>query len=61
VDVQPYLHNNPRLHEEAVKYLAERGAKLVSSDIPNIDSDARSDEPAHKVFLPKGILILENA
>ena len=58
VDVQPYVHNNPGLHEEAAKYLAERGAKLVGGDIPSIDSDARADEPAHKVFLPKGILIL---
>ena len=61
VEKQPYLKNNPGLHEEAARYLAERGVKLVGGDIPTIDSDARPDEPAHKVLLPKGVLILENA
>jgi len=61
VENQPYLKNNPGLHEEAARYLADKGVKLVGGDIPTIDSDASPEEPSHKVLLPKGILILENA
>jgi kynurenine formamidase len=61
VEKQPYLKNNPGLHEEAAKYLADRGVKLVGGDIPTIDSDASPEEPAHKALLPRGVLILENA
>jgi arylformamidase len=61
VEKQPYLKNNPGLHEEAAKYLADRGVRLVGGDIPTIDSDASPEEPAHKALLPRGVLILENA
>jgi kynurenine formamidase len=61
VEKQPYLKNNPGLHEEAAKYLADRGVRLVGGDIPTIDSDASPEEPAHKELLPRGVLILENA
>ena len=61
VEKQPYLHNNPGLHEDAARYLAEKGVKLVGGDIPTIDSDASPTEPAHRQLLPRGVLILENA
>ena len=61
VENQPYLRNNPGLHEEAARYIAERGAKLVGGDIPTIDSDAAPTEPAHRQLLPRGVLLLENA
>lgn len=61
VENQPYLKNNPGLSEETAKLLAKRGVKLVGGDTPTIDSDANSTEPAHRVLLPRHILVLENA
>jgi kynurenine formamidase len=61
VEKQPYLRNNPGLSEEAALYLAEKGVKLVGGDTPTIDSDADPEEHAHRVLLPRRILILENA
>jgi arylformamidase len=61
VENQPYLINNPGLGEEAAVYLADRRIKLVGSDTPTIDSHSNAREPAHRVLLPKHILILENA
>lgn len=61
VENQPYLKDNPGLSEEAALLLAERGVKLVGGDTPTIDSDANPTEPAHRVLLPRHILVLENA
>jgi len=61
VENQPFLRDNPGLSEDAALILAERGVKLVGADTPTIDSDADPEEHAHKVFLPMGILIMENA
>jgi len=61
VEHQPYLHDNPGLSEEAARLLVERGVKLVGADTPTIDSDADPEEHAHRVLLPAGVLILENA
>jgi kynurenine formamidase len=61
IENQPYLKNNPGLSEAAAKLLVERGVKLVGGDTPTIDSDANPTEPAHRVLLPKNILVLENA
>jgi kynurenine formamidase len=61
VESQPYLRNNPGLSEAAAQLLAERGVKLVGGDTPTIDSDANPTEPAHRVLVPKHILVLENA
>jgi kynurenine formamidase len=61
VENQPYLRNNPGLSEEAALYLAGKGVKLVGGDTPTIDSDADPEEHAHRVLLPRRILILENA
>lgn len=61
VEHQPYLKDCPGLSEEAAKLLADRGIKLVGGDTPTIDSDANATEPAHRVLLPKHILVLENA
>ena len=61
VENQPYLKNNPGLSEKAAELLAERGVKLVGGDTPTIDSDANPTEPAHRVLLPRHILVLENA
>lgn len=61
VENQPYLKNNPGLSERAAQLLAERRVKLVGGDTPTIDSDANPTEPAHRVLLPRHILVLENA
>ena len=61
VEHQPYLHDNPGLSEAAAMLLVDRGVKLVGSDTPTIDSDADPEERAHRVLLPAGVLILENA
>lgn len=60
VENQPYMSGNPGLSEETAIYLVEKGVKLVGGDIPTIDSDANPEEPAHRVLLPKHILVLEN-
>ena len=61
VEHQPFLHDNPGLSEEAAMLLVDRGVKLVGADTPTIDSDADPEEHAHRVLLPAGVLILENA
>jgi kynurenine formamidase len=61
VENQPYLKNNPGLSEKAALLLAERKIKLVGGDIPTIDPFKNALEPVHRVFLPRQILILENA
>jgi len=61
VEHQPYLHDNPGLSEAAARLLVDRGVKLVGADTPTIDSDADPQEHAHRVLLPAGVLILENA
>ena len=61
VENQPYHGNNPGLSEGVAKYLAKKKVKLVGGDIPTIDVGNDHDEPAHKILLPRGVLILENA
>ena len=61
VEHQPYLHGNPGLSEGAARLLVDRGVKLVGADTPTIDSDADPEENAHRILLPAGVLILENA
>ena len=61
VENQPFLRDNPGLSEAAALILADRGVKLVGADTPTIDSHADPEEHAHRVLLPRGILIMENA
>jgi kynurenine formamidase len=61
VEDQPYLRDFPGLSEEAAVHLAERMVQLVGTDTPSIDAYTDPEEHAHKVLLPKHILILENA
>ncbi len=61
VENQPYHGDNPGLSEEAAAYLADRGVNLVGGDVPTIDVGSDHDEPAHRVLLPRGVLVLENA
>ena len=61
VENQPFLRDNPGLSEEAARYLAEKRVNLVGADTPTVDSYADPEERAHRVLLPRGILILESA
>ena len=61
VEDQPYHGDNPGLSEEAAGYLADRGVKLVGGDVPTVDVGSDPVEPAHRVLLPRGVLVLENA
>jgi kynurenine formamidase len=61
VENQPYHGDNPGLSEEAAAYLADRGVKLVGGDVPTIDVGSDPVEPAHRVLLPRGVQVLENA
>jgi len=61
VENQIYLRDNPGISEEVAAYLVSRRVKLVGGDVPTIDSDADPEEHAHRVLLPAGVLILENA
>jgi kynurenine formamidase len=61
VENQPYLRDYPGLSKEAAEYLVNKGVKLVGSDTPSIDSYADPEEKAHRVLLPRRVLILENA
>jgi kynurenine formamidase len=61
VENQPYHGDNPGLSEEAAGYLADKGVKLVGGDVPTIDVGSDHMEPAHRVLLPRGVLVLENA
>ena len=61
VENQPYHGVNPGLSEEAAVYLVDRGVKLVGGDVPTVDVGSDPVEPAHRVLLPRGVLVLENA
>jgi len=60
VENQPFLRDFPGLSEEAALCLAERKVKLVGADTPSIDSYTDPEERAHKVLLPRQILVMEN-
>ena len=60
VENQPFLRDFPGLSEGAAMLLADRGVKLVGADAPSIDSYNDPEELAHKVLLPKQILVMEN-
>ncbi len=48
---------HPGLGEDASRYIAELGVNAVGIDAPSIDHEPF---PAHKILLPKGIVIYEN-
>jgi kynurenine formamidase len=50
----------PFLSREAIRALAEAGAKLVGVDTLNIDSTRDPERPAHSILLAQDTLIVEN-
>ncbi len=55
-----YLSEFPGLSPEAAEALAERKINVVGIDAPSIDPPDSRDFPAHKIFLARDILIIEN-
>lgn len=59
-----YYENHPYFSEEACKWLIGKGVKLMGMDTPSPDnpqnnSKAKSDSPNHKIFLKKGVILVE--
>jgi arylformamidase len=55
-----YFEGHPFLTEDAARYLAEAGAKLVGIDSYNIDDTADGRRPAHTILLRNEIPIVEH-
>lgn len=55
-----YMTENPGLSEQAAKYLAGKKVNAVAIDGPSIDAGAEEKFAAHKILLPRNILVVEN-
>lgn len=55
-----YLENHPFLTEDAARYLADCGVKLVGIDSMNIDDTNGKSRPVHSILLQEEILIVEH-
>lgn len=59
-----FYQDYPSLSEEACHWLVEKGVRLLGLDTPSPDHPKRSrghpnDSPNHKIFLEKGVFLLE--
>lgn len=59
-NTERYYNDHPFLTEEAAKYLADAGAKLVGIDSHNIDDSSGNRRPVHTTLLGAGVLIVEH-
>ncbi|MBN2338497.1 MAG: cyclase family protein [Acidobacteria bacterium] len=48
------------LHDDAARYLAGKGLRLVGTDAPGVDAPGSADLSAHRILLGGGVAILEN-
>ena len=55
-----YMSENPGLSEQAARYLARKRINAVAIDCPSIDAGADSKFTAHKILLPRNIVVVEN-
>lgn len=55
-----YFTGHPFLTEDAARYLAERGGRIVGIDSLNIDDIAGGERPVHSTLLAAGIPICEH-
>jgi len=55
-----YLSCNPGLSKDAAEYLASKKVSMIGIDTANIDHPSDDNFTVHKIFLPKGMLIVEN-
>lgn len=61
---EDYYSGHPFLSEEAARWLAGRGLKLIAMDTPMPDDPlngrgSKNDSPIHKIFLGKNIILVE--
>jgi kynurenine formamidase len=59
-NTEHYFERHPFLTEQAARFLAEAGAKLVGIDSHNIDDTSGNRRPVHTTLLAAGILIVEH-
>ncbi|HJS68865.1 MAG TPA: cyclase family protein [Nitrososphaera sp.] len=55
-----YMTENPGLSGQAARYLAGKKVNAVAIDGPSIDAGADAKFTAHKILLPRNILVVEN-
>jgi kynurenine formamidase len=55
-----YMTENPGLSGQAARYLARKKVNAVAIDGPSIDAGADAKFTAHKILLPRNILVVEN-
>ena len=59
-----YYTDHPYLSEEACRWIAERGCRLIAMDTPQPDNPkngrgSKKDAPNHKILLGKNIILVE--
>lgn len=59
-NTERYYGGDPFLTEDAARFLADAGAKLVGIDSHNIDDSSGNKRPVHSVLLGAGVLIVEH-
>lgn len=59
-NTESYFERHPFLTEEAARFLANAGAKLVGIDSHNIDDTSGNRRPVHSTLLGAGVLIVEH-
>lgn len=59
-NTERYYNDHPFLTEDAAKYLADAGARLVGIDSHNIDDSSGNRRPVHTTLLGAGVLIVEH-
>ena len=57
---ESYLSENPGLTKEAARFLTSKQVALVGIDTANVDHPSDPTFPAHNIFLPNEIPIVEN-
>lgn len=50
----------PHLSEQAIRYLAQAGVRVIGIDTPSIDSESDENLSSHVLAIDSGMLILEN-
>jgi kynurenine formamidase len=55
-----YMTENPGLSKQAAKYLTRKKVNAVAIDGPSIDAGVDEKFTAHKILLPRNILVVEN-
>lgn len=64
IGTQRYYSHHPYLTPEAAHYLVDKGLILLAMDTPQPDNPAHGqkslvDSPIHKIFLSKGVILVE--